>query len=189
MKPESAWHTGWWAEARAVHSPHCDARPDPEDISLLVLHNISLPPGQFGQSHVEDFFSGRLNVAAHPYFATIASMRVSAHFFVRRDGEVLQFVSTHDRAWHAGQSSFQGRERCNDFSIGIEIEGSDDCAFTDVQYERLADLSQAIIVQHPLITLERITGHQHIAPLRKTDPGPFFDWDRYRRTLFALQTR
>ena len=183
------WQDGCWRGARQVRSRHCDARPDRNDISLLVLHNISLPPGQFGTPYVEAFFTGQLPVSADPYFSTIADLRVSAHFFIRRDGEIVQFVSTHDRAWHAGVSSFQGRERCNDFSIGIEIEGSDDCAYLDAQYAQLVALTLAIVAEYPAITLERITGHQHVAPQRKTDPGSFFDWDRYRRMLSTSWTR
>lgn len=181
----SPWQNGWWHKARVVRSTHCDRRPDPSDISLLVIHNISLPPGKFGGADVEDFFTGKLERDADPYFSTIAHLRVSAHFFIRRDGEVVQFVSTEQRAWHAGVSSFDGRERCNDFSIGIELEGSDDCAFTDAQYLQLSALTQDIMALYPAISSARISGHQHIAPIRKTDPGPFFDWGRYRASLSA----
>ncbi len=183
------WENGWWHNARKVPSPHFDARPDAHDISLLVLHNISLPPGQFGSGDVEAFFTGHINSSAHPYFESIAHLRVSAHFFIRRDGEVVQFVATGARAWHAGVSSFQGRERCNDYSLGIELEGSDDTPFNSAQYHQLVQLSTDILRAFPRITLERIVGHQHIAPERKTDPGPFFDWDHYRRALCASNNR
>lgn len=161
-------------------------RPEGGDISLLVIHNISLPPGQFGSGCVQRFFCGRLDHAAHPYFSGIAGLRVSAHFLIERNGSVTQFVSCLHRAWHAGQSSFAGRDDCNDFSIGIELEGTDDQPFTDAQYESLLELSQALTRAYPLITRERITGHEHIAPGRKTDPGPFFDWHAYLTRLDGL---
>lgn len=185
----SKWHNGWWLQARAAPSPHFDARPDPNDISLLVIHNISLPPGEFTGDAVERFFLGQLSAHEHPYFATIATLRVSSHFFIRRNGDVVQFVAADDRAWHAGVSSFQQRERCNDFSLGVELEGSDEQAFEPEQYTSLVTITRALQARYPAITLERITGHQHIAPQRKTDPGPFFDWDAYRRMLFQTQTR
>lgn len=161
-------------------------RPEGGDISLLVIHNISLPPGQFGSGCVQQFFCGRLDHAAHPYFSGIAGLRVSAHFLIERNGSVTQFVSCLHRAWHAGQSSFAGRDDCNDFSIGVELEGTDDQPFTDAQYESLLELSQALARAYPLITRERITGHEHIAPGRKTDPGPFFDWHAYLTRLDGL---
>lgn len=176
---------GWYCVARHVPSPFFDQRPQGQDISLLVVHNISLPPGQFGGPYIEQFFTGQLNPDAHPFFRVIHKMGVSAHCLIRRDGEVVQFVSFADRAWHAGASSFAGREKCNDFSIGIELEGSDYVAYSDEQYQALISLTQQIQVRYPKITLPRITGHQYIAPLRKTDPGLVFDWVRYRNGLFA----
>jgi len=166
--------------ARFVPSPHCDERPEDAGIELLVIHNISLPPGEFGGREVEDFFLGRLHPGAHPYFAGIAAMRVSAHFFVRRDGEVLQFVPCELRAWHAGVSSWKGREKCNDFSIGIEVEGTDFVPFEDAQYEALAELTEAIFERYGELAL---AGHSDIAPGRKTDPGPRFDWARFRASI------
>ncbi len=168
---------GWWLHARWVESPNFGPRPDGAGVSLVVIHNISLPPGDFGGPHVEQFFTNRLDAAAHPYFATIAEVEVSAHFFIRRDGEVIQFVSADDRAWHAGQSIWQGRENCNDFSIGIELEGSDDTPFTFEQYESLKDLLGAVDKRYPI---QAIAGHADVAPGRKTDPGPHFEWAAIR---------
>jgi AmpD protein len=173
---------GVCAGARYVPSPHHDERPDDVAIDLLVIHNISLPPGEFGGREVEDFFLGRLHPGAHPYFAGIAAMRVSAHFFVRRGGEVVQFVPCELRAWHAGVSSWNGREKCNDFSIGIEMEGTDFQPFEDAQYEALADLTLAIFERYGELAL---AGHADIAPGRKTDPGPHFDWVRFRAAIGA----
>ncbi|SEA80478.1 1,6-anhydro-N-acetylmuramyl-L-alanine amidase AmpD [Alkalimonas amylolytica] len=169
-------------------SPHCDQRPDGECISLLVIHNISLPPGQFvpageEKRHIDDFFLGQLDVSAHPFFADIAHLRVSAHCVIWRDGQIWQYVPFDRRAWHAGVSCFAGQEQCNDFSIGIELEGTDDLPYTDAQYQSLTRLTHWLMQQYPAITPERITGHQHIAPTRKTDPGPAFDWQRYRTAL------
>ncbi len=152
-------------------------------MDLLVIHNISLPPKQFGGSWIEDFFLNRLNPSQHPYFREINHLRVSAHFLIRRDGEILQFVPLHKRAWHAGESCFQGRSCCNDFSIGIELEGADDIPYTDSQYQNLARLSKTIMELFPAIRKEHITGHEDIAPDRKTDPGPAFDWPRYLSLL------
>ncbi len=173
----------WLADARHSPSPNADERPTDCQTDLLVIHNISLPPGEFTGDYVEDLFLNQLDPAAHPYFATIAELRVSAHLFVRRNGDCIQFVALDRRAWHAGVSCFQGRERCNDFSIGIELEGSDDQPFTAAQYERLAQLTAQIMQHYPAITIERITGHSDIAPGRKTDPGPLFDWQRYRAMI------
>ena len=170
---------GWLTKARKVPSPHFDKRPVNNDISLLVIHNISLPPGQFGGDDIEQFFTGKLDITKHPYFSYLQNMRVSAHCLIRRDGEVVQFVSFLDRAWHAGLSSFAGRERCNDYSIGIELEGSDFVAYTEEQYQALAELSQQITQRFPDIIPSRITGHQYIAPSRKSDPGLVFDWQKY----------
>ncbi|CAM2892894.1 1,6-anhydro-N-acetylmuramyl-L-alanine amidase AmpD [Vibrio mytili] len=174
---------GWLMQAKHVPSPFFDARPDIQDISLLVVHNISLPPGQFGGPYIEDFFTGKLDPNAHPFFDVIHKMGVSAHCLIKRDGEVVQFVSFLDRAWHAGQSSFAGRASCNDYSIGIELEGTEFIAYTDEQYQSLTQVTQAIQQEYPAITLPRITGHQFIAPLRKSDPGLSFDWVKYRQLL------
>lgn len=175
-------HHGWLSPARRCESPHQDDRPD-NDISLLVVHCISLPPGRFGDAFIDDLFLGRLNADAHPYFAGIHQLRVSAHCLIRRDGELVQYVPFHRRAWHAGLSCFEGRERCNDFSIGIELEGTDTGDYTGEQYQMLAEVSRAVMLAYPAITPERITGHSDIAPGRKTDPGPGFDWARFKAKL------
>ncbi|HLW73523.1 MAG TPA: 1,6-anhydro-N-acetylmuramyl-L-alanine amidase AmpD [Gammaproteobacteria bacterium] len=175
--------TGLISGARFVPSPHCDARPAGVAIDLLVIHGISLPPGEFGGPWIERLFLGTLPVDGHPYFAGIAARKVASHLLIRRDGELLQFVPFHKRAWHAGVSRFQGREACNDFSIGIEIEGADDVAYEPVQYTRLAAVSRAVMRAYPGITAAHVVGHSDIAPGRKTDPGPAFDWARYRDVL------
>jgi len=175
--------TGRYPGSRWVPSPNFGPRPEGAPISLLVVHNISLPPGQFGGSEIEDFFCNRLDPAAHPYFETIASMQVSAHALVRRDGSVVQFVSCLDRAWHAGRSCFDGQEECNDFSIGIELEGADDIPYTPEQYRTLTELARLTMMAWPEISVERITGHSDIAPGRKTDPGPAFDWSYFAQLL------
>ena len=167
------------AQARQRHSPNQDARPANCAIDLLVIHNISLPPDQFGGPWVDDLFLNRLDPCAHPYFAEIRELRVSSHLLIRRDGELIQYVPLCQRAWHAGESCFQGRSRCNDFSIGIELEGTDHTPFTDQQYHRLIQSTREIMTHYPAITRERITGHSDIAPGRKTDPGPAFAWERY----------
>lgn len=177
--------TGRLPAASWKPSPNFGPRPEGADISLLVVHNISLPPGRFGGPEIEDFFCNRLDASAHPYFETIAGMQVSAHALIRRDGELVQFVSLLDRAWHAGRSSFEGREECNDFSIGIELEGTDDIPYTEEQYQRLAEVARLVMSAWPLVGTDRITGHCDIAPGRKTDPGPAFDWDRFRECLGA----
>jgi N-acetyl-anhydromuramoyl-L-alanine amidase len=171
---------GW---ALQLPSPNCSDRADPSDISLLVIHNISLPPGQFGGSHINALFCNQLDAEAHPYFATICEMRVSAHLLIQRDGAVVQYVPFNRKAWHAGRSSFAGREECNEYSIGIELEGTDDLPFTDKQYEQLAKVTRLLMENYPAITPARITGHSDIAPGRKTDPGPCFDWVRYRELI------
>ena len=171
---------GWLGGARRIPSPNCDARPAGSDISLVVVHGISLPPGEFGGDGVERLFTNRLDTSAHPYYATIRDLRVSAHFFIRRDGALLQFVPCEQRAWHAGESSWRGRPRCNDFSIGVELEGTDTKPYTARQYARLARLVQALRTRYPLRDL---AGHSDVAPRRKTDPGPGFDWQRLRRLL------
>lgn len=174
---------GWCEQARRVPSPHHNERIGPNDISLLVIHGISLPPGEFGGPWIDDLFLGRLDPDAHPYFAGIHQLRVSAHCLIRRDGELVQYVPFTARAWHAGVSSWEGREACNDFSIGIELEGTDELPYSDAQYEVLAGLSRAISVQYPEVTASRIVGHCDIAPGRKTDPGTSFEWQRYRGML------
>jgi len=165
---------------RFVASPNCDARSDPEDVSLVVLHGISLPPGEFGGDGVERLFTNTLDPASHPYFAGIAGLRVSAHFLVRRRGEIVQFVPCSRRAWHAGASNWCGRERCNDFSIGIEMEGADDVPYTSAQYRATPKLVAAISRRYAITD---IVGHSDIAPGRKTDPGPAFDWPRFHAEL------
>jgi AmpD protein len=171
---------GWMAAATQRPSPNFDARPEGVAPVLLVIHNISLPPGQFGSGAIADLFQNRLDWDAHPFYEEIRDLRVSAHFLIRRDGALDQFVSCEARAWHAGRSDFLGRERCNDFSIGIELEGSDTQPFADAQYAVLAKLA-ASLVSHYRLTA--IAGHSDIAPGRKTDPGPHFDWHRLRRQL------
>lgn len=166
--------------ARQVASPNYSEREDASALELLVLHNISLPPGCYGGGYIEDFFSNRLDINADPYFQEIAQLRVSAHLLIERDGGVVQFVPFDKKAWHAGKSNFCGRENCNDFSIGIELEGCDEEPFTRQQYERLAQVLNLLMAEYPLITPDRMVGHSDIAPGRKTDPGPFFDWDRLR---------
>lgn len=171
---------GWLPRARRVDSPNFDARPAGTAIDLIVIHAISLPPGEFGGPHVEALFTNRLDARAHPYFAGIASLRVSAHFFIDRAGQLTQFVDLHARAWHAGVSRWEGRERCNDFSIGIELEGCDEQAFTDAQYDALNALVDELAARLPAVNRLRLVGHRDIAPGRKTDPGPHFDWARVR---------
>ncbi|HZZ91272.1 MAG TPA: 1,6-anhydro-N-acetylmuramyl-L-alanine amidase AmpD [Usitatibacter sp.] len=168
------------AGARWLPSPHCDERPEDAAIELIVIHNISLPPGEFGGPWIDDLFTGRLDPDAHPYFAGIASTRVSSHFLIRRDGELVQYVPTELRAWHAGASEWKGRTRCNDFSIGIELEGADDIPFEDAQYGTLAALTRALRGRYGDVDM---AGHSEVAPGRKTDPGPFFDWARFRASL------
>jgi N-acetyl-anhydromuramoyl-L-alanine amidase len=166
--------------ARFVRSPNADARPQDVRIELIVIHNISLPPNEYGGSGIIELFTNTLDPNAHSYYQTIAGLRVSAHFLIRRSGELIQFVPCEERAWHAGESSWRGRERCNDFSIGIELEGSDDAAFEPIQYARGAELVRAIKRRYPIAAT---VGHSDIAPARKTDPGPFFDWSRFESLL------
>lgn len=171
---------GQCAGAIWTPSPNCDERPENAKVELLVIHNISLPPGEFGGPWIDALFQNRLDAGAHPYFETIAGLEVSAHFLVRRDGELRQYVTTDMRAWHAGESSWKGRARCNDFSIGIELEGADDVPFAEPQYEVLAELTRALFARHGALEL---AGHSDIAPERKTDPGPWFEWARYRAAV------
>lgn len=171
------WVDGWLSGANPLPSPNFGDRPPGAEVSLIVLHNISLPPDQFGGDWVEDFFLNRLDAAAHPYFSTISGLQVSAHFYVCRDGRVIQFVSCDRRAWHAGQSIWRGRENCNDYSVGIELEGSDFQPYTAAQYTALWPLLDALCEHYPIAG---IAGHCHVAPVRKTDPGPSFDWAALR---------
>lgn len=179
MSPE-AWRGGWWAGAEAIASPNHGPRPPHTAIDLVVIHSISLPPGEYGGDAIERLFTNRLDWDAHPYFQSIRGLEVSSHFVVRRNGHVQQFVSTHERAWHAGRSSWRGRENCNDFSIGIELEGLEGERFEPPQYAALATLCAALAAQHPLV---HVAGHEHVAPGRKIDPGSGFDWERLRSAL------
>ena len=163
-----------------IASPNCDDRPDARDIVLIVVHGISLPPGEYGGDGIAELFTNRLDPAAHPYYATIAPLRVSAHFLIRRDGALVQFVPCARRAWHAGASCWNGRERCNDFSIGVELEGSDHTPYAEAQYDTLVMLVDALCARYPI---EDVVGHSDIAPGRKTDPGFAFDWTRLGRTI------
>ncbi|MGE0483268.1 MAG: 1,6-anhydro-N-acetylmuramyl-L-alanine amidase AmpD [Gammaproteobacteria bacterium] len=174
---------GWIDNARHVPSPNFDARPDGVDVELVVIHAISLPPGQFGTGCVADLFLNRLDHDAHDYFAGLSALKVSAHFLLARDGCLTQFVSCAARAWHAGRSAWRGREACNDFSIGIELEGCDSLAFTDRQYVALVALLTTLCTNYPALGADRVVGHSDIAPGRKTDPGPLFDWSRLRAGL------
>lgn len=171
---------GWLSGVRRIASPNYDHRASGSKIDLLVIHNISLPPDHFGGSEIEKFFTNRLDTDAHPYYAQLNGVKVSSHFLIRRDGGIVQFVACGQRAWHAGVSSWQERTRCNDFSIGIELEGSDYVPFTDRQYAALTRLTRRLQRAYPI---RSIAGHADIAPLRKTDPGPCFDWPRYRASL------
>ncbi len=171
---------GWIRPARHLHSPNQDERPAGTAIELLLIHNISLPPGQFGTGHIERLFTNTLDHAAHPYFAMLSGLRVSAHFLIARDGALTQFVACAGRAWHAGQSAFEGRDHCNDFSLGIELEGTDVMAYTDAQYDVLVRLAGALFAAYPL---RAVRGHGHVSAPRKTDPGPAFDWRRFARAL------
>lgn len=168
-------HLGWHTQARRIASPNFDSRPNGVSIELIVVHAISLPPGQFGGDGVSQLFLNMIDPLEHAYYAEISQLRVSAHFFIRRDGRLSQFVSCFDRAWHAGVSQWKGRERCNDFSIGIEIEGDDLSAFEDTQYTTLNRLLACLGNSFPIVDT---VGHSDIAPGRKTDPGPFFEWNR-----------
>lgn len=178
---------GWLVGARPVISPNANSRPVGTEVSLLVIHNISLPPGVFSGDQVERFFCNRLNVGEHPYFHEVAGLKVSAHLYIRRCGERVQFVSVDRRAWHAGRSSYDGIANCNDFSVGIELEGCDDIPYSDAQYRGLIMSCRALMARFPRIAPDRIVGHSDIAPQRKTDPGPSFDWQRLRRELIRLE--
>lgn len=176
--------SGLLREARQVASPNCDERPDGVEPELIVIHNISLPPQEFGGPWIDALFSNTLDPNAHPYFAEIHQQQVSSHLLIRRDGELVQYVPLHQRAWHAGASNYEGRERCNDFSIGIELEGADEVPYEQIQYVTLAKLITVLEQTYPTISRKRMVGHSDIAPERKTDPGPAFNWD----TLYAKLT-
>ena len=182
-------NNGWIAPARHVASPNFNTRPAGTHISLLVIHSISLPPGKFGGPWIDAFFTNRLDSTAHPYFQTIADMKVSSHLLIRRDGSVVQYVPFTQRAWHAGVSQFQGVTECNNYSIGIELEGCDEHGYDAAQYRVLAAITKLLQKTYPGITGERIAGHCDIAPQRKTDPGPHFDWERYRKAIKPKATR
>ncbi len=167
-------------------SPNCDHRPDGLNIDLIVIHGISLPPGEFGGPWIDALFTNTLDPDAHPYFQNLAGLRVSAHLLIRRDGQPVQYVPFQQRAWHAGTSEYAGRSRCNDFSVGIELEGTDDCPYDNRQYQCLAAVIRALRTAYPKMTPDRLVGHTDIAPDRKTDPGPAFDWARLRRLLNVI---
>ena len=170
-------------EARQLMSPNSDARPDESDISLIVIHGISLPPGKFGDDYIDQLFTNKLNLNAHPYFKEISALKVSSHLLIRRDGELVQYVPLQKRAWHAGLSSYKNRENCNDFSIGIELEGADETPYTDIQYQVLAETIKSLIQSYPALSEDTIAGHSDIAPGRKTDPGIAFDWQQLHHLL------
>lgn len=174
--------------ARQCVSPNFDARPANTDVELLVIHSISLPPGEYGGAAIIDFFANQLDSTEHPYFEQICSLKVSSHLLIRRDGEVIQFVDFNARAWHAGESCYQGRERCNDFSVGIELEGTDTDTFSDAQYQALAEVTEVLLHSYKTLSPHNIVGHEYIAPGRKTDPGTGFDWQRYRAMLIDNST-
>ena len=180
MAHQPRWQDGWWQPARRCPSPHFGPRPAGLAVSLVVVHSISLPPGEYGGDDVERLFTNRLDPDAHPYYAGLRGLRVSTHFFVRRDGRTLQFVSCDERAWHAGVSAWRGRENCNDWSIGIELEGLEGGDFEPAQYRQLAVLLRALAGRYPIA---EAVGHEHVAPGRKADPGPGFDWAGLRRIL------
>jgi len=168
----------WLTNITQTPSPNFDERPDPTDISLLVIHCISLPPGEFGNHYIDRLFCNQLDPDDHPYFEDVYQLTVSAHLLIKRDGSCVQYVPFDKRAWHAGKSTYQGRERCNDFSIGIELEGTESVDYTDRQYEQLAGVIRSLLEAYPKLSTQRITGHSDIAPGRKTDPGASFDWQR-----------
>jgi AmpD protein len=178
--PDALWHGGWWRGARRVESPNHGPRPADTDITLALIHSISLPPGEYGGDGVERLFTNRLDWNEHPYYQRIRGLQVSSHFFIRRDGELLQFVSCDERAWHAGPSSWQGRDNCNDYSIGIELEGLEGETFEAAQYAAAARVLHAIAAHYPL---RHVAGHEHVAPGRKIDPGPGFDWAAMQSAL------
>lgn len=176
----AGWAAGWWLPAQRQPSPNHGARPRGSEAWLAIVHSISLPPGEYGGDAIEQLFLNRLDCAAHPYYAQLRGLRVSAHFLIRRDGGVLQFVDCRRRAWHAGTSSWRGRPQCNDYSIGIELEGLEGRSFDAAQYRSLARLLRALRQRHGV---REVVGHEHVAPGRKLDPGPGFDWRRLRQLL------
>ena len=176
-------NSGWVEEAQKISSPNFNDRPKDVTINLVVIHCISLPPGKYGSNDIDNFFQNNLDVTKHEYFKSIASLKVSSHFLIERTGILKQFVSTNSRAWHAGESSFQGKNNCNDFSIGIELEGTDNSIFEDVQYSKLIELTRTLMQNYPKISKERIVGHSFIAPGRKSDPGIYFDWKNYKSEI------
>jgi AmpD protein len=178
------WRGGWWSAARACPSPNFGPRPAGTAVTLAIVHSISLPPGHYAGDAVERLFTNRLDCDEHPYFAALRGLRVSAHFVIRRDGELIQFVSADHRAWHAGASSWRGRENCNDWSIGIELEGLEGQRFEPAQYRQLARLLRALAARYPV---DEVVGHEHVAPGRKADPGAGFDWPGLRRVLRRRQ--
>jgi AmpD protein len=187
MKPQASqdtqdntWDGGWLRQAIRLASPNCGPRPPQARIDLVVVHSISLPPGQYGGQAVQELFTNRMDWDAHPYYQQIRGLEVSAHFYIRRNGELWQFVSGDDRAWHAGRSHYRGRDNCNDDSIGVELEGLEGDTFEPAQYEALATLCQALAQRYPIA---HVAGHEHVAPGRKQDPGPGFDWPRLRGLL------
>lgn len=182
LLPEFCVKQGQLHGAKQIASPNFNQRPVGEEIRLIVIHNISLPPAQFGGGYIEQFFQNQLDPNIHPYFETIKDLQVSAHLLILRTGEVIQFVNFDDRAWHAGRSSYLAQKECNDYSIGIELEGADDCAFEEIQYQVLASVILAIEQAYPL-THRHLTGHSDIAPIRKTDPGEYFDWQKLRQLI------
>ncbi len=173
----------WLTSAHKTPSPNCDKRADESDISLIVIHCISLPEGQFGTPFIEQLFTNQLKAQTHPSFAKICQLQVSSHVVIQRDGQITQYVPFNKRAWHAGDSEYQGRTKCNDFSIGIELEGTNDSPYTKQQYQQLSVLIQCLIQTYPALKLKDITGHSDIAPQRKTDPGKFFDWKKLYQDL------
>lgn len=179
-EPGTLWQGGWYAHARRLASPNFGARPAGANIDLIVLHSISLPPGRYGGDEVQQLFTNTLDWNAHPYFAQIAGAQVSSHFYIRRCGQLWQFVSCDDRAWHAGQSQYRGRANCNDDSVGIELEGLEGELFEDMQYEALGSLCAALAQRYPIA---HVAGHEHVAPGRKQDPGPGFAWGRLHNAL------
>ena len=174
------WQDGWWSGARPLPSPNFGPRPAGVAVTLAIVHSISLPPGEYGGDAIERLFTNRLDLSAHPYYEALRGLQVSAHFVVRRCGELLQFVSVEQRAWHAGSSAWRGRENCNDWSVGVELEGLEGSTFEPVQYRQLARLLRALAGRYPIT---EAVGHEHVAPGRKADPGPGFDWPGLRRAL------
>jgi AmpD protein len=185
-EPGRAWRDGWWWRAAPIESPNHNARPDSNDVSLVVVHSISLPPGEYGGDAIERLFTNTLDWDAHPYYQSIRNLQVSAHFVIRRSGKLLQFVSCERRAWHAGVSQWRGRDNCNDYSIGIELEGLEGQRFEAAQYQQLATLLRALGRRY---TIDAVVGHEHVAPARKHDPGRAFDWGRLARLLRWSRTR